>query len=230
MSNSESVLGRLQDRLFKPSRIFGDRFPLPLDGKMLLRSIGEEFAAEFNAGAIDYLKKNGGNPDGWNPMRVAGSFPTHQQHCPRLVLRRTGGTQKLAGLGGVIDLKRVALADEEIEFRLFTGNTVTDNVEITLCCLNELQRDEVYIWWSQYLLEATRWLFPLLRSISGVFDIRLSNGQDDDVEYHGSQGQPGFQFYVTVITAQVSYDLVVIENVDIIKEIINWQEIVSPGE
>lgn len=154
-------------------------------------------------------------------MTVTSAFPTTAQQCPRIAVQRMGSTPKLAGLGMEIETRKIETAEGEIRYRTFKGQLVTDRIECTICTLNERMRDDLFLWYQQYLIDAATWILPQLPD---TYDIRCTNAIDDIVEYQGGAAQPGFEFYVARLDYQVQYDLVVLHDVDQLREIINWQE------
>jgi hypothetical protein len=225
-SNTGNILNRASDRINQPSRVFGARFPLPMDGKSIVRAIAEEFASEFNDGAARYLQAQGYTLNRPTELRVASAYPTIRQHCPRMVVMNTGGTSKLAGLGGDIEIKQIQADDGSVaEFLHFRGQVVTDNIEVTIACVNDMERDEVFVWWQQYLLDALYHSLRSLQAVSGLIGFQVQRGSDDQVVYQGSQGQPGFEFYTATSLVTVTYDQIVARKIDAIKEIIDWQTV-----
>ncbi|MBD2019341.1 hypothetical protein H6F43_03975 [Leptolyngbya sp. FACHB-36] len=212
-----------------PSAIFGERFPYPLDGKRVLLEIAEVFAAEFNQAARLYLSDRVSRDRalGWTDLTVTSAYPTTKQHCPRIVIVRTGSSPRLVGLGAEIETREVVLDDGTARFRVFKGQTVTDTLDIAICALNEQLRDDLYLWFQQYMLDAIGWALPQL---PGVYDLRCTNAIDDQVEYQGATGQPGFEFYLARLSYQVQYDQVVLEDVDRLSAIVNWQSCLYANE
>jgi hypothetical protein len=210
-----------------PSTIFGDRFSYPFDGKTVLFEIANQFAQEFNEGAQKYLEQiSSDRALAWTPMSVTSAYPTSRQNCPRIAIIRTGSTPKMVGLGSEIETRRINSPSGDQVYRAYRGQTVTDSIEVSLCCLNERMRDDVFIWFQQYLIDAIAWLLPQLASMGGVTDLRCTNAVDDQVEYQGSAAQPGFQFYIARLDCIVQYDLMVINDVDTLKQVFNWAAIV----
>lgn len=208
------------DRSGEPSRIFGKRYPYPLDGKALLFEILEAFVAEFNQQAkLEIVKFGSDRVAEWQPLTVVSAFPTIRQDCPRIVVRRVSSSPKLAGLGGEIETIRLSNTQT---VRAIRGQDVTDTIEISICTMNENLCDDLFLWVQQYLFDALYWLLPQLNHVT---DARCINAVDDIVEYEGTRSQPGFQFYVAQLTYQVLYQMLVLENVDIIKSIFNWQNV-----
>ncbi len=218
----DGAVKRIRSRV-QPSPVFGDRFPYPIDGKSLLFDFCREFAAEFNQQAqLELVKLYGVDRlDSWIPLTVNSAYPTTRQQCPRLSVLRLSSTPKPAGLGGEIETRQVPLNDQTVTYRIFKGQTVTDQIEVSICSINERLRDDVFIWLQQYCYDAIAWTLP---QVPTVADFRCTSAQDDQVEYQGASGQPGFEFYVGRMTFQVVYDLLVIEGVDVLKQIVNWQE------
>lgn len=200
-----------------PSRIFGDRFPYPLDGKSILLEIADVFAREFNRQARVSLP-----PDvraGWQNLSVSGAYPTTRQQCPRITVVRNESTSKIVGLGAEVETYR---KPGQPKYRVFKGQTITDTIGVDILTLNEIMRDELFIWFQQYVFDATAWL---LTQMNNVYGLQCTTAVDDQGEYEGTAAQPGFQFYVARFTFKVTYDMLVLENVDTLKEMVNWQAI-----
>jgi hypothetical protein len=212
-----------------PSALFGDRFPYPLDGKQIIFDIARRFAAEFNQAALDYLSRQGGDPRAkqFSKLEVTSAYPTSRQHCPRIAITRQSSTPKLVGLGGEIETVPIRGENGEVFYRSFRGQLVTDNIELLVCTMNERIRDDIFTWIQQYFLDAIGWLLPQLSSQFGTYNIACSGGVDSQVEYPGTAAQPGFEFYVGKLDFTVEYDLVVVRDVDILREIVNWQNVVG---
>lgn len=200
-----------------PSRVFGKGCPYPLDGKSVLYEFADSFAAEFNQRARLYLKdQHGGDRlDSYVELKVTGAYPTSKQHCPRIAILRTNCSPRALGIGGEAGVVRSDKGDVWVR-----GQTVTDTLEVAICTLNDRLRDDLFIWFQQYLLDAIAWALPQLGTVS---EINCVGGSDDQVEYQGTQGQPGFEFYVASLQYRVTYDLLVMRDVDRIASIFNWQ-------
>lgn len=192
-------------------------FETPLDGKQLMLSIAETFAAEFDQAAKDYLTSQGIQRE-IHPLKVTTAYPTTQYHCPSIVVRRTGSQPQFSGMGGHIGIQDIEGGLQSIE-----GETVTDSIEISICTLNEIQRDEIHLWLQQYILDAAIYMGSYLAETQGMYRVQVRNAADDQVEYQGGQEQPGFQFYVGTISVSVIYDRLILTNVDRIKTLLNWQ-------
>lgn len=208
------------------SPVFGEKFPYPLDGKQLMLEIVSQFAIEFNQAAkLELMERYGqARVDEWTDLMVTSAYPTARQHCPRIAIIRSGASPRSVGLGGEIESRKVTRSDGEMGFYVYKGQTITDTIQVDICTLNERLRDDLYTWLQQYLLDAIVWTLPQL---SNVHSVSCTNAVDDQVEYEGSAAQPGFQFYVGRMTYQVMYDLMVIEGVDQLRAIVNWQEVVD---
>lgn len=202
------------------SPIFGDRFPYPLDGKTLVLEIVQAFSREFNLTAKQELAKFGEERLAqWQNLEVATAFPTTPQQMPRIAVQRVGMDIRLAGIGGHIESH---VAPNGLAVRVFRGNQVQDQIELTVCAINERLRDDLFLWIQQYILDATDWLLPQLTT---VYDFRCTNAIDDIVEYQGASLQPGFQFYAGRLNIQVGYDQTILKDVDKLSTIFNWQSI-----
>jgi hypothetical protein len=123
--------------------------------------------------------------------------------------------------------QQVQLPTGQITVRKQAGQVITDQLEAAICCLNERLRDDLHIWFQQYVLDASIWALPQLRNL-GFYDLSCTNAADDQVEYQGGQAQPGFEFYVSRLTFTATYDFTVLHDVDQIKNIFNW-ELLTPG-
>lgn len=213
----------------KPSAIFGDRFPYVIDGKKIMREICTEFANEFNQNALQELGDRYGADRviRWNPLQVTSAYPTTKDHCPRIAIVRENMQIVPQGIGQDIDVRRMETENGEIRFRTFKGRMVTDTLKLSICTLNENLRDDVFIWLQQYLMDAVDYVLPRLNN---VYEIQCSEAVDDQVEYQGNQAQPGFEFYVGQLTCRVRYDLILIQDVDQLKAIVNWQQCVFANE
>ena len=201
-----------------PSRVFGDRYPYPIDGKHLMWEFCTGFSQEFNQRAKRYLidQYGDGRLTSFPELAVASAYPTTRQQCPRLAVQLQGSQPQVAGIGSEVDVSR----GMDGQYRVFRGQQVTDTVEVAVCAMNSQMRDDLSLWFRQYMIDAIYWAVPQL---GNVFDVRLMNSQDDMAEYTGGQGQPGFQFYTSRHTFRCSYDLIVASNVDELQSIVNWQ-------
>lgn len=189
--------------------LLGPNFPFVLDGKSLLLRLAGQFASEVNTAAKTQAS------DRWIDIVVRSAYPTLRQDCPRIVVQRVGTSSKLAGLGAEIDV----VETDGLKFKHTRGNHATDNIALSICTHNELLRDHLYVWLQQYILDAQT---SVIRD-SNVWDLRVTNAQDNEIEFKGGQGQPGFQFYVAELSVTVGYDQVVFADVDRIGSIVNWQ-------
>ena len=213
------------------SRIFGDRFPYPFDGKTVLFEIATQFANEFNTEAKKQLKVNYGweRASHFRDLVITSAYPTSPQQVPRIVIRRTGTSPKPSGIGLEIDELTVELEGDRRAVRKIAGQTITETLEVSLCTINENLRDDLFIWFQQYVIDASLWLTPQLSAV-GFYGLQCTNAVDDQVEYQGTQGQPGFEFYVAQLNYQATYDLTIWTDVDELKTIINWEKIANtPG-
>lgn len=214
----------------QPSPIFGDRFPYPFDGKTVLFEIAHQFAREFNAEAIARLRQLHG-PDRaaeFSPLEVTSAYPTTPQHCPRIAIQRAGSTPQPSGLGMEWNEQTVTLPGGITKVRVQSGQHVTERLAVALCSLNERLRDDLYLWFQQYVLDASLWMIPQLKDF-GFYALQCTNAVDDTVEYQGGQGQPGFQFYTAQIEYVATYDLTVFTDVDQLKSIVNWEKVTNAG-
>ncbi len=205
------------------SPIFGEEYPYPTDGKAVLRAIALQFAAEFNQLAKIKLgdQYSGDRVARWIDLSVNSAYPTTVQQCPRISIQRKSSQPKLAGLGGDIETRKIEVAGKEAFFRIYRGQLVTDTIEVAICTLNEQMRDDLYLWFQQYVLDAITWSLP---QIPSFYYLQCTNALDDLVEYQGGQGQPGFEFYIAQLTFTAQYDLMVLHDVDQLKAIVNWQQ------
>jgi len=204
-----------------PSRLFGGNFPFPLDGKTLLIDVADQFAAEFNTAAQEFLAQSGATGT-LTPLVVRTAWPTTRLQCPCIAVQRQGSNVQYAGLGAHIEVRRVEKEDGDWAFQSMEGETISDRLEVSICTLNEMQRDELYLWFQQYLLDAAVHMANHF-GLAGLYQLRVTDGSDDLVEYQGSQDQPGFQFYTGRISVTAQYDRLLITDVDRIKAIATWQ-------
>lgn len=211
------------------SPIFGEKFPYPLDGKALVYAIAREFATEFNQLARIKLADlySSDRALQQQELTVTGAYPTTRQQCPRIAVQRMGSTPKMAGLGGEIETREIQLEGGVIGFRHFKGQMVTDTIEVGICTINEELRDDLHIWVQQYFFDAIFWAIPQLPS---VHVLQCTNAVDDLVEYRGAQDQPGFEFYISRLTFQCQYDLVVLTDANKLEAIVNWQQCLYANE
>jgi hypothetical protein len=212
----------------EPSRLFGDRFPYVIDGKRIMREICESFANEFNQLVLQELgdRYTAQRVARWNPLAVTSAYPTTKDQCPRIAIVRENMQSVPQGIGQDIDRREMVSEAGETTFRIYRGRMVTDTLKLSICAINENLRDDIFIWLQQYLMDAVEHVLPQL---SNVYEIQCSDAVDDQVEYQGQQGQPGFEFYVGQLTCRVRYDLIQIQDVDQLKAIVNWQQcLISP--
>jgi hypothetical protein len=213
-----------------PSPIFGDRFPYPFDGKTVLFEIANQFAREFNDEAIAQLRQRHGSDraDQFAPLDVTSAYPTTAQHCPRIAIQRVGSSPRPTGLGQQWHEEIVSVPNSPAKVRVYSGQTITDRIEAAICTLNERLRDDLYLWFQQYVIDAANWMVPQLKAV-GFYSLQCTNSTDDTVEYQGGQGQPGFQFYTAQMEFAATYDLTVITDVDQLKTIFNWEKVTNAG-
>jgi hypothetical protein len=214
----------------QPSAIFGNRYPYPFDGKTVLLDVARQFAQEFNVLAKSQLRQLYGveRAEQWQELAVTSAYPTVRQHCPRISILRLGSSPKPSGLGLEWDEVKVQLPNGVSTIRKLAGHVVTDQLEVAICTLNERMRDDLFLWFQQYLIDATMTLLPALRDY-GFYELSCTNAVDDQVEYQGAQGQPGFEFYVARLTCQSTYDFTVLRDVDQIRTIFNWETLIPGG-
>jgi hypothetical protein len=212
------------------SPIFGGKFPYPYDGKTVLLGFAREFAREFNTLAKVQLRQIYGQEraDLWQPLAVTSAYPTTQQQCPRLAVLRLGSTPQPSGLGLEWSEQQVQLANGVITVRKQIGQVVTEQLEAAICTLNERMRDDLHLWFQQYVLDASLWALPQLRNL-GFYELTCTNAADDQVEYQGGAAQPGFEFYVSRLNFKATYDFTVLQDVDAIKNIFNWESLMPGG-
>jgi hypothetical protein len=207
-----------------PSLIFGPKFPYPFSGKQVLFELLKEFAAEYNKGGKAYLETTYGaaRAKNWCDLRVTSAYPTTKQDCPSIsvILMSESAPQMYMAQ----EIESVSFKSDmgAIEFQQVRGETCTDELEITISTLVEAQRDDLFVYLKQWLLDAIAWALPQLRDGGGVYDIRRVNAADDVIEYAGSAAQPGFQFYAARMMYTVTYDLIVLKNVDQVLSTFNW--------
>lgn len=213
----------------QPSPLFGDRFPYPCDGKTVLLDIARQFAREFNELAVAKLRTEQGaqRAEQWLNLDVTSAYPTARQHCPRIAVLRLGSTNKPSGVDLDWHEETIDLPGGLKQVRKMAGMVVTDQLEAAICCTNERLRDDLHIWFQQYCLDAMVWALPQLRPL-GFYELTCTNAADDQVEYQGGASQPGFEFYVSRLTFQSTYDLTVVSDIDQLRNIFNWEEF-SPG-
>lgn len=213
----------------QPSPIFGERFPYPFDGKTVLYEFATRFAEEFNEVARAKLRQDYGEEGErqWSPLTVTTAYPTTRAQIPRIAILRVGTTPRPSGLGYEYDEQIVSIGDGEFKVRKWAGEVITDQLEVAICTINERLRDDLFIWFQQYILDATLWAGPQLRPV-GFYELRCTNAVDDQVEYQGSASQPGFEFYVARLNFQATYDLSIFSDIDQLKTAFNWESI-EPG-
>ncbi|MBT9316295.1 hypothetical protein [Leptothoe spongobia] len=210
----------------QPSPVFGERFTYPFDGKAVLRQVTDEFAREFNAGAIASIETSGESVHQriaqFRRLTVTSAFPTSKDDCPRIALQRTGCAPQPSGIGLDYDEALVTLDDDTEAVRVSSSEVVKDTIEVSICTTNERLRDDLFTWYRMYLIDSVRHVLPQLRDY-GFHDIRAIDAADGTVEYQGGQGQPGFQFYTAQIIVNATYELTVFRDVDVLKGFFNWQ-------
>lgn len=214
-----------------PSPIFGERFPYPFDGKTVLFEISNQFAREFNDEARAQLRTMHGEERAalFQQLQVTSAYPTIKQHCPRIAILRNGQSPKPVGLGMEYAEVRVDLPGGQTKIRKLIGQTITEQLEASICAINETLRDDLFLWFQQYVLDAATWLVPQLKDV-GFYELQCTNAVDDQVEYQGTQGQPGFEFYIAKIDFRATYDLTVFSDVDQLKSVVNWEKVTNaPG-
>ncbi|MBT9160460.1 MAG: hypothetical protein DDT26_01746 [Dehalococcoidia bacterium] len=201
------------------------RYPVPVRGNQVCKVILEEFAKEFNEQAQAHIAAQN-----WaqatvqfRPLTVTSAYPTIAQNCPRIAVLNKGTSVKPSGMAWETSYRRVSVEDTGVDFWSFPSQLCTDDVEIALCCLNERMRDDVGVWMHQYLLDAVIHNLDLLTVELGVAQIQPTSLLDDFVEYQGSSNTPGFQFYLAQMNVRVQYEMSVIQDIDALKAIANWQ-------
>lgn len=202
------------------------RYLKTYDGKELLFELCQSFADEFNTESKNYLLTTFGQDrlNRFQPLKVTSAYPTTQQQMPQICIVRNSMTPQPGGLGYVLEEKQIQLDGQPIKFNQVLGEVVTDSLEVTLCCINPNLRDDLFKWFRQYMIDAIANTLTTLNYL-GVYDLRCVNAADDQVEYQGGAGQPGFQFYVARCEYEMRYDLGVVQDVDAIASIINWQNL-----
>jgi hypothetical protein len=202
------------------SPVFGEKFPYPDSGKTVMLHLAQEFAREFNLKADAYRKSR--NIQGTMiPLNVTSAYPTSKKHCPSIAVMLTSSTTRQSGIGNYLDSREVVV-DEEYQVRIFYGQTVTDTVEVSICTLSPKLRDDLSLWFGQWMLDAQ---IQLIGQLPTVQEIRRTNVSDDMPEYTGC-GESAFQFYLAAHTYSIQYDEIVLNDADRIESIINWQELV----
>lgn len=218
------------EQLGSPSRIFGERFSYPWDGKTVLLEIANQFAREFNAEAIAQLRQQGGPARAaqFTPLQVTTAYPTSQQACPRITIVRTGSQPRPTGLGQEWHEQTVQHPGGRSALRIYAGQTITEQIEVGICTLNERLRDDLYLWFQQYVIDASLWMIPQLKAV-GFYSLQCTNAADDRVEYQGTQGQPGFEFHVAQFNYAATFDLTVLTDVDQLRTVFNWEKFTNAG-
>lgn len=214
----------------QPGRIFGDRFPYAFDGKVVLFEIAQQFAREFNAEAIAQLRRMYG-PERvleFSPLVVTSAYPTTPQQCPRIAIQRMGTTPQPSGLGLEWAEQSITMPGGITKVRVLSGQHITERLSVAICTLNEQLRDDLFSWFQQYVLDASLWMVPQLKTV-GFYAIQCTNAMDDTVEYQGAQGHPGFQFFTANLDYSATYDLTVATDVDQLKTIVNWENVTNAG-
>lgn len=186
--------------------------------------LAEEFAREFNLKAEAYRKAR--NIQGkMIPLTVTSAYPTSKKHCPSIAVMQTSSSTKQTGIGNYLDSQQVKV-DDEYQVRIFYGQTVIDSVEVSICTLSPKLRDDLSLWFGQWMLDAQ---IQLVGQLPTVQEIRRTNVSDDMPEYTGC-GESAFQFYLAAHTYSIQHDEIVLNDADRIESIINWQELVDCGE
>jgi hypothetical protein len=182
--------------------------------------LAEEFAREFNLKAEAYRRARG-IQGAMIPLKVTSAYPTSKKHCPSIAVMLTSSTPRQSGIGNYLDSREVVV-DEEHQVRIFYGQTATDTVEVSICTLSPKLRDDLSLWFGQWMLDAQ---IQLIGQLPTVQEIRRTNVSDDMPEYTGC-GESAFQFYLAAHTYSIQYDEIVLNDADRIESIINWQELV----
>lgn len=214
------------------SQIFGDRFPYPFDGKTVLFEIANQFAREFNTEAKAQLLTMYGAERAatFQSLTVTSAYPTIRQQCPRIAIQRMNYQPAPMGLGGEYNESKVEIGSTgQVKIRKWLGQTITEQLEVGICTLNETLRDDLFLWFQQYVLDASFWMVPQLKAV-GFYELQCTGAVDDQVEYQGTQSQPGFEFYIARINYRATFDMSVFVDVDQLKTVINWEKISNaPG-
>ena len=207
------------------SRLF-ERFRFPFDGKQVIQCIASEFVKEFNDKAEAYLTEEYGSDRAQTQpkLKVTSAYPSIKQHCPRIAIIRNGTQTQQSGFNNILESQEIE-TDDGVKFRQVFGQVQTDAIEVAVCTLNERLRDDLFIYLHQYFLDAIIHFLPELNQGGGVYDIRVTNAQDDQVEFQGGANQPGFQFYIGRLELSVIYDLLLLQDVDQISEFFNYQDL-----
>jgi hypothetical protein len=202
------------------SPVFGEKFPYPDSGKTVMLHLAEEFAREFNLKAEAYRKARG-IKGAMIPLTVTSAYPTSKKHCPSIVVAQVSSTTKVSGIGNYLDSRQVVV-DDEYQVRVFYGQIVTDTVEVSICALSPKLRDDLSLWFGQWMLDAQ---IQLIGQLPTLQDMRRTNVSDDMPEYTGC-AESAFQFYLAAHTYVIQHDEIVLNDADRIESIINWQELV----
>ncbi|MCD8487887.1 MAG: hypothetical protein LRZ84_14415 [Desertifilum sp.] len=210
-----------QPELMGSNSLLFPNFPYPFDGKQVLFAIAQSFGRDFDKAAAEYLRADKSSRL-LQPLAVRGAYPTTKAECPSLAVIRTASSPRSVGIGNEIESDKIKLPSGEIQFRRIVGNYCTDTVEVAICCLNELMRDDLTRWFQQYVLDAVMWNITALAN-NGCYKIQCTNAQDDIAEYQGSATQPGFQFHLGRLTFQVEYELIIAMDALELKTACNWQ-------
>lgn len=205
------------------SRLF-ERFRFPFDGKQVVLQIGKEFVNEFNNAQYNFLLENydRDRADQQPELRLTSAYPTIKQHCPRIAVIRNSTHTQQSGLGSQLEEQEIEV-DGGTKVRQVLGQVQTDSIEVAVCTLNEGLRDDLFTYLHQYFLDAILHFLPELAHGGAFYDLRVVNAADDQVEFQGAAGQPGFQFYIGRLELTCTYDLLVLKDVDQIKQIFNDQ-------
>lgn len=200
------------------------RFFYTRSGKDLLLELAIAFAEEFNTKAETYLSTTHGRSS-YSRLTVTGAYPTSRQHLPTIAIVRQNLSPQPSGIGLEIDTYNTSAG----KVRHIVGEVVTDTVEVSICTLNPLLRDDLFAWFQQWMLDAILHLLPQVTPL-GIQSIRNLGGTDDTVVYEGLASQPGFEFYVGRLLYAVQYDQMILENLDAVATIFNWQSLLPTGE
>lgn len=207
------------------SRLF-ERFRFPFDGKQVVQCIANEFVKEFNSRSVSYLEQTYGSDraESQPQLKLASAYPSIKQHCPRIAVIRNGTQTQSSGFNNAIESQEIEV-EGGTKFRQVFGQVQTDAIELAVCTLNENLRDDLFIYLHQYFLDAIIHFLPELSQGGGVYDLRINNAQDDQVEFQGGAAQPGFQFFIGRLEVSCTYDLLILQDVDQIAEFFNFQQL-----
>ncbi|MGL5063218.1 MAG: hypothetical protein ACRC62_24830 [Microcoleus sp.] len=187
----------------------------------------ENFANEFNDKAAQYFRDQGLHNPNWNPVTVTSAYPTTKRQCPSIAVMQSGSSAQPSGLSNYLDERPIEIdgvleIDGVPTIRIFNGQVKTDTIEVAICTLNPKLRDDLSLWFGQWMLDAAIHVMPQL---STVHEIRQVNCQDDMPQYDGCADQPGFQFYLAQHSYRITYTEIVLTDVDRICTIFDWQEL-----